>query len=242
MLGIPAPVVAIYVLVLVGPLIVEGMKLIIQDAPDYRASLVIGTAIVVGLGLQSGLISLPVGEVWEAVLQKALTSGGAVLVLLTFYAEFRRQQRQQIRLNLHIDELPKLNEFMQQFSSRQGWSPQMTTRLQAVVEETMQILIESREGIGIGQRNRLVVDVTRSGQTAELEFKSGAGSEENVEDQMALLSQTMPVGAESEVPDMEILVEREASLRLLRHFASSVNHRQYFDVEIITARVLPPTG
>ncbi len=242
LLGIPAPVVAIYVLVLVGPLIVEGMKLIIQDAPDYRVSLVIGTAIVVGLGLQSGLISLPVGEVWEAILQKALTSGGAVLVLLTFYAEFRRQQRQRIRLNLHMDELPKLNEFMRQFSSRQGWSTQMTTRLQAVAEETMQILIESRVSNGIGERNRLVVDVTRSGQTAELEFKSGAGSEENVEDQMALLSQTMPVGAESEVPDMEILIEREASLRLLRHFASSVNHKQYFDVEIITARVLPPTG
>ena len=95
-------------------------------------------------------------------------------MLLTFYAEFRRQQRQRIQLNLHMDELPKLNEFMHQFSSQQGWNTQMTTRLQAVAEETMQILVESREGIGIGQRKHLVVDVTRSGQTAELEFKSGA--------------------------------------------------------------------
>ncbi len=75
LIGIPAPIVAVYIVMLIGPLVVEGMKLIIQDAPDYRTSLVVGTAIVVGLGLQAGLISLPIGEVWGKVLQTALTGG-----------------------------------------------------------------------------------------------------------------------------------------------------------------------
>ena len=242
LLGIPAPVVAIYVLVLIGPLVVEGMKLIVQDAPDYRISLVVGTAIVFGLGLQMGLVSLPVGEIWEDVLQKALTGGGAILVLLTMYAEFRRHRRQQIRVDLRMDELPKLHQFIEQFSFRHGWSAQMTTRLQAVTEETMQILLDGREGEDDQQPNRLSVEAVGLGQVAELEFQSVAGGEDNVEDRLALLSQQMPLGSESEMPNLETLVQRDAALRLLKYYAASVNHKQYFDVEVITVRVMPPTG
>ena len=242
LLGIPAPVVAIYIIVLVGPLIVEGMKLIIQDAPDYRMSLVIGTAIVVGLGLQTGLVSLPVGEVWEAVLQKALTGGGAVLVLLTVFAEFRRRRRQRIQIDLNMDELPKVNQFMDQFSTSQGWSPQMTARLQAVAEETMHILLEDSEDDGSQRSRRLVVDAGSVGPVAELEFIHMAGGDENLEDRIALLSQPMPQESELEPPELETLIERDAALRLLRHYATSVSHRQYFDMEIITVRVTPPTG
>ena len=247
LLGIPAPVVAVYILILVAPLIVEGMKLIIQDAPDYRVSLVVGVAIVVGLGLQSGLVSLPVAEAWESALQKALTGGGIVLLLLTAFAEFRRQRREHIRLNMHVDELPRLNLFIEQFSSRRGWSEQMTARLQAVAEETLYILLEGREGaLRQAQEDerprRLVVDAASAGPAAELEFKSVGGGDENLEDRMALLSRQMPHGSELELPELETSVERDAALRLLRHYAASVSHTQYFDVEIITVRVTPPAG
>ena len=247
LLGIPAPVVAVYILILVAPLIVEGMKLIIQDAPDYRVSLVVGLAIVVGLGLQAGLVSLPVAEVWESALQKALTGGGIVLLLLTAFAEFRRRRREHLQLDMRLDELPKLNRFIEQFSSRRGWNEQMTARLQAVAEETLHILLEGREGaLRQAQEDerpqRLVVDAASVGSTAEIEFKGVAGSDENLEDRMSLLSQQMPVGSELELPALETLVERDAALRLLRHYAASVSHTQYFDVEIITVRVTPPAG
>ena len=243
LLGIPAPVVAVYILILVAPLIVEGMKLIIQDAPDYRVSLVVGVAIVVGLGLQSGLVSLPVAEAWESALQKALTGGGVVLLLLTAFAEFRRRRRERLQVNMHVDELPKLNQFIEQFSSRRGWSEQMSARLQAVAEETLYILLEGREGAREDERpRRLVVDAASSGATAEIEFKSVAGSDENLEDRMSLLTQQMPHGSELELPKLETQVERDAALRLLRHYAASVSHTQYFDVEIITVRVTSPAG
>lgn len=242
LVGIPAPVVAIYLLVLVGPLIVEGMKLIIQDAPDYRTSLVVGMAIVVGLGLQSGLVSLPIGEIWEGVLQKALTGGGVVLVLLTIVVEFGRQRRRRIQIDMNMDELPKVNQLMEQFSSGRGWSPQMTARLQAVSEETMQILIEGQEASGNQRPRRLVVDVGSSGTAAELEFISVAGGDDNLEDRIAFLSRPMPQESELQLPELETMVEREAALRLLRHYAASVSHRQYFETEIITVRVTPPAG
>ena len=38
-------------------------------------------------------------------------------------------------------------------------------------------------------------------------------------------------------------VEHELSLRLLRHYASSVRHQQYHDTDIVTVRVGPcPSG
>ena len=50
---------------------------------------------------------------------------------------------------------------------------------------------------------------------------------ENVQDRMALLGQQTD----------EASVEREVSLRLLRHLASSVRHQQYYDTVIVTVRV-----
>ena len=35
----------------------------------------------------------------------------------------------------------------------------------------------------------------------------------------------------------ELTQEREISFRLLRHYASSVNHRKYYDIDVVTVRV-----
>ena len=52
-----------------------------------------------------------------------------------------------------------------------------------------------------------------------------AVGEGNIEDRMMLLG-------ERAEPN-----ERELSLRLLRHFAGSVRHQQYRDIDIVTVRV-----
>ena len=240
LLGIPDPVISVYLILLVGPLIVEGMKLIIQDAPDYRTSLVIGTALTVGLGLQTGLVPLPVGDLWEAVLQKALTGGGLLLVLLTIFAEFGRQRRSRLQVSMSMEELPRVNDFMQAFAMRRGWGPEMAARLQAVSEETMLVLQEGHEGEDGRRPRRLVVDIGSAGAAAELEFICVAGGAENLEDRISLLSQPLPEETELGTLDIETAVERDASLRLMRHYAASVSHRQYFDTEIITVRVAQP--
>ncbi|MCY4624449.1 MAG: hypothetical protein OXC99_05550 [Chloroflexi bacterium] len=240
LLGIPDTVIAVYMILLMGPLMVEGMRLVIQDAPDYRTSLVIGTALVVGMGLQTGLLPLPIDDLWEAVLQKALTGGGLVLVLLTIFAEFRRQRRSRLQVDMRMDELPRVNDFLQAFASRHGWSPEMAARLQAVTEETMLVLQEGHEGDDGGRPRRLVVDIGSVGPVAELEFICVSGGAENIEDRVSLLSQPLPGETELGSLDIETAFERDASLRLMRHYAASVSHRQYFETEIISLRVAPP--
>ncbi len=101
----------------------------------------------------------------------------------------------------------------------------------------MHILLEGQESKEGRRERRLVVDAASTGATAELEFKSVAVTRENLEDRLAMMSQQLPVESEMALPELETLAERDVSLRLLRHYSTSVSHRQYFDVEIITVRV-----
>ena len=56
---IPGPVVAVFLVVTMAPLLVEGMRTIIEEEFDYRKSLVVGVAIMVGLGFQFDMVTLP---------------------------------------------------------------------------------------------------------------------------------------------------------------------------------------
>ena len=115
------------------------MKLIIRDGPDYRRSLIIGNAIAIGLGFQFGLVSLPIGGFWEPMFQNGLTFGGVAVVLLTVFNEFTFQRRRRIQTDLSVDALPRINEFLEDFSAGLGWNSDMTARMQAIAEETWHI-------------------------------------------------------------------------------------------------------
>ena len=69
------------------------------------------------------------------------------------------------------------------------------------------------------------------GKGADLEFIAG-GSDMNLEDQLALLSEGV-----ADIPN-----ESEAPLRLLRHYATSVRHQQYHGTDIATIRLEPQSA
>ena len=74
---------------------------------------------------------------------------------------------------------------------------------------------------------RLIVAVRRADAAIEMEFVVTTDGE-NLEDKLAYLS---------EQPELQD--EREISFRLLRHYASSVQHNKYNDIDIITVQVAP---
>ncbi len=229
---IPAPAVGVFLLMIMAPLFVEGIRTVVHDQMDYRKSVLVGVAVVVGLGFQFELVSLPIGGLWESMLQKGLTAGGLTIVLLTALTEFTGQSRRRLQVQLDIRELPKINSFLRDFSSSRGWGEGMTDRLCAAAEETLIILApQAEDGGGNGGRQLLVL-AESDGASAELEFVSAPGGDENLEDRIMLLKK--PV---LEIPEMETMVDRDVSLRLLRHYASSVRHQQYYDTEIVTVRV-----
>ena len=75
------------------------------------------------------------------------------------------------------------------------------------------------------RKRRLLLTAHKEGGGAVLEFIAAPG-EENLEDRIALIGE-----ASGDAP------EREVSLRLLHHLASSVHHQQYHDTDIVTIRV-----
>ena len=239
LIGVPPPVTAIFLVVLISPLMVEGMKIIVQDAPDFKKSLAIGAALVVGIGFQTGLVSLPIGDLWEAVFEKAFISGGVILVLLTIFVEYGKGGVQRrLRTEVSTEALPQIKDFLKEFSELRGWDASMTRRLQAAAEETLLIL----HGGEAGEKRRLRITAKSQGAGAELEFVSASASAENVEDRIALLTTATPGEAELGSVDLESSMGRDVPLQLLRHYASSVSHRQYHDIEVVEVRVSPPAG
>ena len=235
---IPGPVMAGYLIVMSGTLFVDGARLVIQSEQNRQKVLVAGVCFWIGASFQFGLFSLPdVGPVWGALLKSGITTGGLAVVAMILYLEFTNPRHMRFKSQLDIEVLPELNEFIARFADSRGWDTAMKDRLSAVAEETLLTLAPldltldleedgTEEG---GDERQLVVLASSEGEVADLEF-IGGGNEENIEDQVRQLQQH----------DEETPIEHELSLRLLRSYASSVEHHQYHDTDIITVRVVRP--
>ena len=229
-LAIPGPVAGAYTIVLMATLFVLGMKVIVEDGVDYRKGVVAGVGFWIGLGFQNELIFADSLGVFGGLLGNGMTSGGLAAMLMTLFLELSRPRWQRVRTPLSVDAYPAIDTFLGKFAASRGWSKAMSERLRAVGEETLLALIRKDEQEA-GQPERHVHLVARSdGRAAELEFVAAA-AESNIEDQMALLGER----AAGEPVDLEV------SLRLLRHYASSVRHQQYHDTDVVTVRVEPPS-
>ena len=234
--SIPGPVMAGYLIVLSGTLFVDGARLVIQTEQNRQKVLVAGVCFWIGASFQFGLFSLTgIGPVWGALLKSGITTGGLAVIVMVLYLELTNPRRMRFQSRLHIDALPDLNEFIARFAARRGWDAAMKDRLSAVAEETLLTLapldldLDLEEDEDARDERRLVVVASSDGPVADLEF-IGGGNQENIEDQVRQLQQH----------DVETPVEHELSLRLLRSYASSVQHQQYHDTDIITVRVSHP--
>ena len=223
LIAIPPPVAAAYLTVLIGMLFLQGMKIVIQDGVDHRKAIVAGLAFWIGTGFQNGWIFPDLlGDGFLGVLLgNGMTSGALVAVIMMVFLELTGPRRKRLRVPLDMDALPKLTDFLKGFASRAGWSAASSERLVLVGEETLTSMLSE----GADEPRRLVVNARVGGGGAELEFVSAAG-EENLEDRLAYL------GEKPDTDDGE-----EISFRLLRHYASSVHHQKYHDVDIVTVHV-----
>ena len=223
LIAIPPPVAAAYLTVLIGMLFIQGMKIVVQDGVDHRKAIVAGLSFWIGTGFQNGWIFPDLlGDGFLAVLLgNGMTAGALVAVIMMLFLELTGPRRKQLRVPLDMDALPQLTDFLKGFASRAKWNAASSERLVLVGEETLTSMISEETD---GPR-RLVVTARVGSGDAELEFVSAAG-EDNLEDRLAYL------GEKPDADDGE-----EISFRLLRHYASSVRHQKYHDVDIVTVHV-----
>ena len=147
---------------------------------------------------------------------------------MTLFVELTKPRRRRIGAELALNAFPTIDAFLLEFATSRGWSGAMTDRLRAVGEETLATLVGRHDGEPARKPRRLLLAVRNDGGGAELEFVATT-DETNIEDRLALLGGHM-AGER---------LDREVSLRLLRHLASSVRHQQFHDTEVVTVRVEP---
>lgn len=225
-LAIPDPVAGGFLIVLLAMLFVIGMKLVLQDGIDYRKGLVVGVGFWIGVGFQNDAIfPALVSDFAGGLLRNGMTAGGLAAILMTLFLEITSPRRHRMESDFDLAALPKIREFLEGFARRQGWDKGTADRLMAASEETLLTLIP-RDGEN-SQPRRLLLVAHREGDSAVLELVAATG-EGNLQDRIELLGDERAV----ETPE-----ELEVSLRLLRHYASSVHHQQYHDTDIITLQV-----
>lgn len=232
-LAIPDAVVAAYVTVLLALLFVVGMRMVIEDANDYRRSLIAGVSFWIGVGFQNGQIF---GEYLDGFaggfLENGMTTGGLTAIALTLFTEFTGSRSRRFRSELSVEELPRIRKFLSEFAGRNGWGAGMQLRLDAVAEETLLTLLDGDESAAgdVDQSTKRKLRLTASKQDGRpvLEFVAAA-SDENLEDRLSVLASQ----------STELPLERDISLRMLQHHASDILHQQYHDLDIVTVHIKP---
>ena len=161
LIAIPGPVAAAYLILLIGILFVQGMKIIVQDGVDHRTTAIVGLSFWIGVGFQSQVIFPDLlGEGFLGVLLgNGMTSGAIVAIIMVAFMELTGLRRRRLQVPLSIDALPKIDKFLREFASKAKWNASSADRLASAGEETLSILLQEkyrrhgRTGTQIG-RNR----------------------------------------------------------------------------------------
>ena len=231
LLAIPGPVAAAYITVLLAMLFVIGMRIVVQDGIDYRKGVVAGVAFWIGAGFQNGAIFPEYfNDFAGGLLQNGMTAGGLAAILMTTFLELTQPRRKRMETECHLSALPKIQEFLKSFAADNGWTQATRNRLDAAVEETLATLFHRGDSAETREPRRLRLVAFKENGGAVLELIASGRDDQNLQDRIALL------GRYAEGPG----VEREISLRLLRHVASSIRHQQYHNTDIVTIRVKAP--
>ena len=227
-LAIPGPVAGAYLLVLIAILFVLGARIAGQGGLDYRKALVIGVSFWVGVGFENGLIFGDQLGGWAAsILGNGMTAGGLTAICLTAFLEFTGVRRRRLETEVDPASVAGIGRFLGSQAARARWSAPAVERLLSAGEEALLSLLgsdETQEGEG-GARRRLLLLARIDRHKAELEFVA-APAGRNIEDRLVLMTSEAPIP-----------IEHELSLRLLRHAASSVQHQQYHDTDVLTVTV-----
>ena len=225
LIAIPGPVIAAHATVFLGILFVQGMRIVVADGLDHRKATICGLTFWVGVGFQNGWIFADqLGNGFLAVLLgNGMTAGAITAILLMLLMNLSNRRQRPLRVPLVSESLGEVDGFLRRFARRASWNEESTERLASAGEETLAVLLQEHQGDDAPLQ--LTVAARPEDSAAELEFVTSLEGQ-NVEDQLALLTNLPPV------PD-----EREVSFRLLLHYASSVSHQKYHGMDVITVRV-----
>jgi NCS2 family nucleobase:cation symporter-2/xanthine permease XanP len=228
-LTIPSPVMGAFLLTAIALIFVGGIRTVIQGGLDAQKMLVVGISFSLGAGIETQTIFQDlVGGTWGKLLDNGLLIGALTAIVLTLFLDLTSPRKGgRMQAKLHVSSLPEIDSFVQGIGASLGWNESSRERLRSAAEETlMSLLPEGDEAdADADEAPRLIVVARTQAQAVEMEFLA-VFDEENLEDRLAYLDE-----------ESEGLQEGEISLRLLRHYASSVHHQKYYGLDVVTVQV-----
>ena len=239
LLTLPSPVMAAYLVTAIALLFVSGVRTVVQDGLDSQKALVVGLAFSLGVGLDNQTIFADLmGEKWGLLFDNGMLVGALAAVLMTVFLDLTSpQKRRRLEVELRVSALPEIDGFLQGMATDVGWNEASTQRLRSAGEEALLSLVQPDDTgeelleslVHTDQppddEPRLIIQARPASGMVEMEFLA-VFDEENLEDRLACLNE-----------ESEGLQEGELSLRLLRHYASSVHHQKYHGLDIVTVQV-----
>ncbi len=224
----PRPVLVAYLIFILSLLFVQGMRTVFRDGIDNRKAAVIGVSLWIGIGFQNQVIlpDLLTGTL-GTLLSNGMTTGSVCVISLALLMEYTSKRRRRLNVAMNLSSLPRIDSFLQGFAKSAGWNEASINRLRSAGEETLSSLLSQEEESEEDAGKRLIVGARRADAAIEMEFVVTTEGG-NLEDKLAYLNE-----------QPQIQNEREISFRLLRHYASSVQHHKYHDIDIVTVRINP---
>ena len=225
LLAAPSTVVGSLLLMVMGMLLVEGMRMLFREGLDQRNTLIVAIALSAGLGVENlNVFGMRSDNLWISILGNGTTVGILVMIALTTLLELTSPRSKKLEVELRTSSLPKIDEFLQDFAAGIGWNEESANRLRASGEESLLCLLSSGTKDDKAS-TRLIIVIRSQDNIVEMDLLS-VFEEQNIEDRLAYMSE-----------EVEVHDYRELSFRLLRHYASSVHHRKYHGVDIVTVQV-----
>ena len=230
MVAVPSPVVSAIYVIIFGLLFVEGAKTVFSGLSagqvDQRKSTITGISMV--LGLSAGIFSGLTEGITSQLVGNTIVVGGIAAIGMTLFNELWSFRIKRLRVHLDESSLPALDDFLSQYAKKRSWSEKGSNRLRLVGEEVMLSLLEEEQDRREHEKRSLVVTIRPDGRSAELEFMVATDDavQGNIENRMAYLDEGQALEDEDGM-----------SIRILRQYASSVHHRQYYGIDIISCRV-----
>ena len=236
LVAVPSPVVSAVYVIIFGMLFVEGAKTAFSGQVDHKRATITGVSMV--LGLSAGVFSGLVEGISSQLVGNTIVIGGIAAIGMTLFTEVSSFRTRKLRVGLSRSCLPAVDDFLSQFADGHSWTEEGKNRLRLVGEEVVLSLLaeedngpdasEPGNGSGPVEMRSLVAAIRPESGSAELEIlvASEGAIQGNIEDRMAYLGE-----------EQALEEEQELSVRILRHYASSVNHRKYYGLDIITCRV-----
>lgn len=226
-LTIPSPVMGAFLLTAIALLFLGGVRTVAQGGLDAQKMLVVGIAFSLGAGMETQTIFQDlIGGTWGKLLDNGLLIGALAAVVMTLFLDLTNPRKGgRLQTKLHAASLPEVDGLVRGVAGRLGWNEASTERMSAAAEETLISLIPEDEEVEAEEAPRLIITARPEGGAVELEFLA-VFDEENIEDRLAYLEE-----------EAEALEEGAISLRLLRHYASSVHHQKYYGLDVVTVQV-----